>query len=153
MGAENHATASITHENQLIEQARGGDITGLIAYLYTRFYRYAKRLSLSYQHGYDGLRLDAEDITQEGIERALRSLRSALAGDHPIAQLLYTGKYRMLDFCQEHRASIRVPARSQRQGKRIPCIASLDAPLPNTEGLTLLDVLAESKSGRKELIR
>ena len=132
-------------QNQLIEQARNGDIAGLMAYLYSRFYRYAKRLSISYQHGYDGLRLDAEDITQEAIERALLSLRNALAGDHPIAHLLSTGKYRMLDFCQEYRASIRVPACMQRKGRRIPAITSLDVPLPGTEHLTLCDVLAERK--------
>jgi hypothetical protein len=39
-------TESTTQQqNQLVEQARNGNITGLMEYLYTRLYPYAKRLS------------------------------------------------------------------------------------------------------------
>jgi DNA-directed RNA polymerase specialized sigma24 family protein len=132
----------------LIAQARQGDPTELLRYLSTRFTQTARYLCSGYRFRSQGMHLSAEDLVQEALERSLLSLDKALAGDHPIEHLLCTGTYRMQDVCQEQRASIRVPARSQRRGQRIPFILSLDAPLPGTDGLTLAELIPQEGGNR-----
>jgi DNA-directed RNA polymerase specialized sigma24 family protein len=129
------------HATQLVDQARAGEIDGLIEYLYVRVRARAAHLVSGYRAAY-GSRLDVDDVAQEGIERVLRILGAALgSADEPISWLLGAARLRMMNYCMENRGSIRVPRTSQRQGAKVPAVVSLDAPLPGTDDLTLLDVI------------
>jgi len=137
-------------ETELVIQARAGETIGLVEYIYCeRIRAMAGRLVRQFKDSY-GVRLDIEDVMQVGIEHVLRGLERALAPDVriPIGWLLRIARLRMMDYCEEQRCPIRVPARSQRlskeqgRGRRVPTVASLDAPLVRGEDATLLDVLA-----------
>jgi len=88
-----------------------------------------------------GACLDVEDIRQAGIEYVLRRLDQAVLAANPVGFLLHAAHYAMLHYCQEQRGPIRVPHIAQWRGARVPLVASLDAPLAGTDGLTLGDVL------------
>lgn len=129
------------HAAKLVDQARSGDIDGLVEYLYSRVRARAARLVSGYRAAY-GACLDVDDVAQEGIERVLRILGAGLINaDEPISWLLAAARLRMLNYCTENRGSIRVPRTSQQRGARVPTVLSLDAPLPGADDLTLLDVI------------
>lgn len=134
---------SITRSNEwkLVDQARAGETADLVEYIYQLLPARAVRLVMGFQAAC-GAHLETGDVVQEGIVRVLRSLDAALATDHPIARLLTAAQFAMQDYCKENCAAIRVPARMQRHGARVPSVASLDAPLPGCDDLTLLDLLA-----------
>jgi hypothetical protein len=129
-------------EAQLIEEARAGDISGLVEYLYECCLLVrARRLVRGFQWAY-GAYLDAEDVAMEGVVRVMIDLDKALARPgHVIGYLLHAAQLCMMNYCQEQRGIIRVPKTSQQKGHKVPVVASLDAPLPGTDDFTLLDVL------------
>jgi DNA-directed RNA polymerase specialized sigma24 family protein len=130
-------------EAKLVAAARDGETSGLVEYLYLHCLpAQATRLVKGFRDAY-GARLDVDDVVQVGIEGVLRSLDRALSGANPVAWLRRAAQFRMLDYCEEARSLIRVPACSQRHGRgHVPYVASLDAPLAGTDDLTLLDLIA-----------
>jgi DNA-directed RNA polymerase specialized sigma24 family protein len=124
----------------LVEAAQAGETSGLVEYISERLWARAVSLSRSF-NGYCS-RLDAEDIRQEGILRALERLHVGLNSSHVVAYLLRSAYGQMFNYCLEQRSLIRVPHTTQNaSGVRSPWVDSLDAPLPGEEDLTLLDVL------------
>jgi DNA-directed RNA polymerase specialized sigma24 family protein len=124
-------------EAQLVEAARAGDASALIEHLYGQLRVWARRLVLSYPASL----LDAEDLLQVGAEKMLRALDAALTkAENPCAWLMHAAKVQMLRECRENSA-IRVPYKALWQGYKAPTVVSLDAPLPGTDDLTLLDVI------------
>ena len=137
-----YSTTSVD-ETELVVAARAGETIGLVEYIYCeRLRAVAGRLVRQFRESY-GARLDVDDVQQVGIEYVLRALARALepSVQKPIGWLLHMARLRMLDYCEEQRCPIRVPASSQRCGKRVPLVASLDAPLVAGEDMTLLDLL------------
>jgi DNA-directed RNA polymerase specialized sigma24 family protein len=128
-------------ECELVDQARAGETSGLVEYIYRLLQARAVHLVRGFRAVY-GVSLDTDDLAQEGIVRVLRSLGGALATDHPIARLLTAAQFRMLDYCEENRTAIRVPACMQRRGAVVPMVDSLDASIVGTDDLTLLDLVA-----------
>jgi hypothetical protein len=137
-------------ETELVIVARAGETAGLVEYIYCEQLRTrAARLVQTFRDTC-GVHLDVDDVQQTGIEYVLRALKRAevLGRANPIGSLLRGAWLAMQDYCSEQRCSIRVPARSQRkyvergQGRRVPTVASLDAPLVVGEDVTLLDLLA-----------
>lgn len=114
----------------------------LIEYVYTLLPARARRLARMFRETC-GAVLDSEDITQAGIECAMRRLDKALLAVNPAGYLLHVAQFGMLHYCQEQRAPIRVPHVSQWRGRRVPVVLSLDAPLVEGEEMTLLDQLAD----------
>ncbi len=127
-------------EAQLIAAALAGETSGLIEHLYSLLRARAARLVGWFQATY-GVRLDLDDLTQEGIVAVLRNLDAALATDHPVPRLLTTGHYRMIHWGKENRSSIRVPHATQERGAVVPRVASLDAALTWDGDMTLLDLI------------
>ncbi len=139
----NFDSTTLARETELIAAARLGETSGLVEYLYTEFLPVpARKLARMFRESC-GAVLDVDDLIQAGAEQLLRRLDAALTVARcPIGFLKHAAQFAMLDYCQDTRSSIRVPARSQRNGKRGPEVLSLDAPLVDGEDLTLLDLLA-----------
>lgn len=112
----------------------------LIEYVYSRLPERARKLARMFRETC-GAALDSEDIVQAGIEYALCRLDKALQAVSPAGYLLHAAQFAMLNYCKEQQSSIRVPARSQWNGKRVPQVLSLDAPLIAGEDMTLLDLI------------
>ena|SRR6266498_3185725 len=157
--AYSNTSATSMDETELVIQARAGETIGLVEYIYCeRIRMMAARLVRQFGDTY-GTRLEVDDVQQVGIEHVLRSLDKALAPDVriPIGWLLHVARLRMLDYCEEQRCPIRVPARMQRPyssggrkypAVRVPRVVSLDAPLVAGEDGTLLDVLVAGEVQR-----
>lgn len=131
------------HQAQLIAAARQGETSGLIEHLYIDFLP-ARAHKLAHMfRDCSSSAPDVEDIIQVGALALVGCLETALSkGSNPVGYLMQTAQVRMLDFCKEQGSPIRVPAGSQRSGKRGPMVLSLDAALRGCEDLTLLDVIA-----------
>lgn len=130
-------TSNITHERdaQLVDLARSGDVAPLIEHL-CRLIEYRAHVLAR------GSGLDREDVLQEGIVMMLVEMKRALLASNPIGYLRRACTHRMSTFCLEYRCPIRVPASTQRDGKRVPVVLSLDAPLSWGSNQTLSDVLS-----------
>jgi len=131
-----------TQEAQLIEEARSGEASGLVEYLYLDILPWRARKLARLFRETCGATLDAEDIQQAGVECALRSLGRALLMQNPLSFLIHAAQLAMLHYCQEQRGPIRVPHVSQWRGARVPTVKSLDAVIPGTDELTLAEILA-----------
>lgn len=130
-----------SQERQLITLARAGQRDDLIAYLYQRLNVHATRLVAGYAQSYSA-NLAVEDVTQEGMEWIWRRWDRGLSMSNPASWLIRVAQLRMLRFCAEQHSPIRVPYSSQHDyGHRPPHCNSLDAIIPGTDGLCLVDIL------------
>jgi len=134
---------SRAEEAELIAAARAGDQAArsrLVEDCLCYALRRAVRL-VAFYRAVRGVVLDPQDIAQEAAVRALVRLDKALAAPNPVGYLRWAVGGAMLTFCREHQTAVRVPACMQSRGHQPVDVASLDAPLPGSDGLTLVDVL------------
>src|SRR5262245_52210232 len=105
-------------------------VSELIEYVYTEeLPGRAHRLARMFRESC-GAVLDVEDIIQAGAVHLMHRQEQALQARNPVAYLIHAARFAMLEYCQEQRCAIRVPATSQRKyGARVPNMLSLDAPL------------------------
>lgn len=132
-----HSTMFGEHA-ELIDQARAGEIDGLIEYCYQRIRGKAYRMVAGFRAAY-GARLDADDLMQEAALQMVLRMGAALASDHPIPFLLRNAWGAMLKYAERYQSLIATP--NPGHGNQARRVMSLDAPLPGADDLTLLDVI------------
>ena len=132
-------------EQHLVDRARTGDahageelVTGLLRGVECIASRYYNGYAKSWQ------RLEYLDLIQDSNLALVSNLVVALEQPNPCANLLAASRGAIQRYCYRNRSSIRTP---ETPGFSPVIVESLDIPLYNGEGQTLLDVLLDAAWG------
>jgi hypothetical protein len=114
-----------------VEQARAGNTSVLIEYVYGLLRPHASRQVRAYREVYN-LCIDIEDVIQVGALQIVKDCKKALRTENPISLLRHAAHFAMIKYCKEARSSIRVPYSTQWEHKgdvsfSSPFVESLDA--------------------------
>ncbi len=131
----------LAQEQELVQLARTGNqearariVESCLGYVYSMAWHYS-RLHPS--------NTEPLDLAQVGNEAIVRHLDESLRSRYTCNFLRLVARRAMVSYCVEDKL-IRVPETSYRQGKRAPLTISLLAPLPGSDGMTVLDLLEDA---------
>ncbi len=150
----------LAQEQELVQLARTGNqearariVESCLGYVYSMAWHYS-RLHPSNTEPLDLAQVGNEaivrhldesllDLAQVGNEAIVRHLDESLRSRYTCNFLRLVARRAMVSYCVEDKL-IRVPETSYRQGKRAPLTISLLAPLPGSDGMTVLDLLEDA---------